>query len=222
MRRSSLVMRIVTGPSGANSGCHANSPRARQFNRQCALGIHRRHEPRMGNRVRGNLFVGNDDSEPGLSFTVQELGELIGHAHASVRSRVARKFTCVNRDARPGEALHVGHGRVVVQVRVVIGVLLKDREYARRRFVALLSRGDGRRTDDHAIAIHIGQLLGQRHDHHDRPLGRQFRVPGVFARLQLPRQYRFCRSQGGGVLGRRLGGSSRPEKQTRDRRQDRW
>ena len=209
MRRSSLVMRIVTGPSGAASGCQAMSPVLGNAAAGVPLASTGATSPGCAT-VLGNSFSSETMTvSPVFVSPIQQLRELVGHAHATVGRRVARQPARMQCDARPGESLHVGHGRIVVEIRVMILVLLQDREDAGRRFVALLSGRDRGRADDHAVPVHVGELLRQRHDQHDRALRRKFGVPGVFARLQLRRQDRLRGAHRGGVLGRRLAGRCR-------------
>ena len=69
----------------------------------------------------------------------QAFGEVERHPDAAVRCRISRQRAAVQRDARPGDALHVRHVRVVIKVRVVLGILLDDAEDAGRRLASLLA-----------------------------------------------------------------------------------
>ncbi len=71
----------------------------------------------------------------------------------------------MERDAVPGEALHVRHVRVVIEVRAVVGVLLEDGEDARWRFASFRA-GRNRRLYDPTVGVIEGDLL--RLDGHDR------------------------------------------------------
>ena len=85
-----------------------------------------------------------------------------------MRGRIAGQRPAVQRDAVPGDALHVRHPGIVIEARVVVLVLLDDGEDAGRR---LASRGAGRhrRAQDPAVGIVESDLLGlDRHDRHDR------------------------------------------------------
>ena len=91
----------------------------------------------------------------------------------------------MQRDAVPGDALHVRHPGIVIHGRVVVLVLLDDGEDAGRR---LASRGAGRdrRAQDPAVGIVERDLLAlDRHDRHDRLAGlaRRRRLGGCRARL---------------------------------------
>src|SRR6516164_5098356 len=68
----------------------------------------------------------------------QPFGKVIGHPDAAMRCGISRERATVERDARPSEALHVGHVGVVVHVGVVLCFLLKDSEDTRRRLAPLL------------------------------------------------------------------------------------
>ena len=164
----------------------------------------------------GNCFSSETTTViPVDGLGVQQPRELVGHAHAAVRGRVARQAAGVQRDARPREPLHVGHRRGVVDARVVVGVLLQDREHAGRRLVALLARRNRRDADHHAVAVDVGELLRQRHDHHHRSVGRDLRMPDELARLELRRRRVHRDADGGRVLrrGLRRRGSGRQAEQ---------
>ena len=85
-----------------------------------------------------------------------------------MRGRIAGQRPAMQRDAVPGDALHVRHPGIVIEARVVVLVLLDDGEDAGRR---LASRGAGRhrRAQDPAVGVVESDLLGlDRHDRHDR------------------------------------------------------
>ena len=50
----------------------------------------------------------------------QACGEVEGHPDAAVGRRISRQEAAVERDARPGDALHVRHVGIVIKVRVVL------------------------------------------------------------------------------------------------------
>src|SRR4051794_30197871 len=86
--------------------------------------------------------------------------------------RIAWEEAAVERDARPGDALHMGHVGIVIQVRVVLGFLLDDAEDAGGRLASLLT-ARYRRPQDPAVSVIDGDLLiAQRNDGHDRLAGR--------------------------------------------------
>jgi hypothetical protein len=60
------------------------------------------------------------------------LGKAEGHPHAAVRGRISGQRPAVQRDAVPGDALHVRHPGIVIDGRVVVLVLLEDGEDARQ------------------------------------------------------------------------------------------
>ena len=110
----------------------------------------------------------DDHPHPDPRRFEQLLGKAVGHPHAAVRGRIAGQRSTVQRDAVPGDALHVRHPGIVIQGRVVVLVLLDDGEDAGRR---LPSRDAGRhrRTQDPAVGVIKSDLLGlDRHDRHDR------------------------------------------------------
>ncbi len=81
---------------------------------------------------------------------------------ATVAGGVAGEIARVHGDAGVGEPLHVGHRRVVVFLRVVLLLFLKDAEDAARRGVALRAGAHARATDEDAVAIHVHGLLRER------------------------------------------------------------
>ena len=59
-------------------------------------------------------------------------------SNAAMGCRTAWQNTPMERDAGPGDALHVRHVRIVIEVRVVLRLLLNDAENAGRRLAAFL------------------------------------------------------------------------------------
>jgi hypothetical protein len=73
----------------------------------------------------------------------------------------------VQRDAVPGDALHVRHPGIVIHVRTVVFFLLNYRKDAGRRLV-LGSPGRDWSAQDPAVGVVEGDLLAfDRHDRHD-------------------------------------------------------
>src|SRR6516164_7500745 len=58
------------------------------------------------------------------------------HANAAMRRRITRQNARMHGDTGPGDALHVGHRRATVDVRMMEFVLLDDAENAHRRRMA--------------------------------------------------------------------------------------
>jgi hypothetical protein len=76
-------------------------------------------------------------------------------ADATVARRIAVQIARVHRDARPRQALHVRHWRVVVCLRVVLLLFLENVEDAARRGMARRTGAHGRTPNEDAIAIHV-------------------------------------------------------------------
>src|SRR6476619_2059648 len=93
----------------------------------------------------------------------------------------------MERDAIPGQPMHVGHRCIVVGLRIVLYFLLQDCEDPRRRLVALRARRAGRDPYLDPVAIDIDALLGQRDDDCERARWRPFRMPIELAGLELSR-----------------------------------
>jgi hypothetical protein len=53
--------------------------------------------------------------------------------------RISGQNAAVERDARPGDALHVGHVRIIIDVGVVVRFLLDDAKNPGGRFAPLLA-----------------------------------------------------------------------------------
>ena len=113
---------------------------------------------------RGELVVSHDDAYAEVGDGPQLLGEVMRHANAAVRGRITRQHAFVQRDPRPGDALHVRHRRIAVEIGVVIAVLLDDAEDARRRRMAGHAGGDRPLRHAHAIAKERHFLVADRND----------------------------------------------------------
>src|SRR5262249_27664598 len=101
---------------------------------------------------RSEVVVSHDDSYAEIGDGPQLLSEVVRHANAAMRGRIARQHAFVQRHPRPGDALHVWHRRIAVEVGVVVAVLLDDTEDARRRRTAGHAGGDRPLRHAHAIA----------------------------------------------------------------------
>ena len=98
--------------------------------------------------------------------------EVEGHPNAAMGRRIPRQQDAVERDARPGDALHVGHVGIVINVRVVLRFLLDDAKDPGGRFASLLTARH-RRPKDPAVGVIDGDpLVVERDDRHDRLAGR--------------------------------------------------
>lgn len=111
-------------------------------------------------------------------------GKFVRQADAAVRRRVAGQVAAVERDAAPGEPLHVGHRGIVIEARIMLDVALQDGEHAGRRPVAGTAGRDGRNADRHAIAVYHGALGGEAHDEQGGAFGRHVGRPEKLARLK--------------------------------------
>ena len=125
----------------------------------------------IGKLDRLRIVRRDDHAHADLRLAEQVLGKVIGHADAAVRGRIAGQRPAMQRDARPGDALHVRHPGVVIEVGVVILILLHDAEDAGRG-LASLDAGRNRRPQDPAVGVVDRHLLAlDRHDRHDRLTG---------------------------------------------------
>jgi hypothetical protein len=80
---------------------------------------------------------------------------------------MSRERTPVQSNARPRKSLHVGHVGIIIQVRVMLGVLLNDAKDASWRFAPRLTAGNGRSHDPAVGIVYCNPLVTQRDDSHD-------------------------------------------------------
>ena len=105
-----------------------------------------RHEQRRVRELDRSRVVRRDDHPHADPRLVEHLlGKVEWHPHTAMRGSISRQRAAMQRDAVPGQALHVRHGGVVVEARVVIEILLEHGEDAGRRFAALVPVDTGAR-----------------------------------------------------------------------------
>jgi hypothetical protein len=97
---------------------------------------------RVGEFHRLQFGTGNNHAGVELGEAVQPHGEIMRHADAAMRGRVADIRAFMHGDARPGDALHVRHRRIAVDVRTMEELFLDDAEDAERRRMARYAGGD--------------------------------------------------------------------------------
>ena len=128
----------------------------------------RYEERRVGKLDRSRVDRRYDHPHPDPRLVEQLLRKAKGHPHAAVRRRISGQRPAMQRDAVPGDALHVRHMGIVIHVRAVVLFLLDEGEDAGRR-LASLGAGRHRRAHDPAVGVVERDLLGlDRHDRHDR------------------------------------------------------
>src|SRR5258705_5347017 len=81
---------------------------------------------------------------------------------------IAGKRSPVQRDARPGEALHMGHVAILVQVRIVLRVLLENAKDAGGCLAPLLTTRYRRPQDPTLRIVDFDPLASQRNNRHNR------------------------------------------------------
>jgi len=133
---------------------------------------------------RNDHLTGDDNGHAGVGYAEEQPRELDRQAYAAVRRRIAGQVAAMERNPAPSEPLHVGHGCIVVEVRAMVRVSLKDREHARRGAVAWPSARDGRDADRDTVAIKHGALRRQADDKQEGPLRRHLRRPEELPRPQ--------------------------------------
>jgi hypothetical protein len=84
-----------------------------------------------------------------------------------MRCRISGQSSTVKRDARPSDALHVGHVGIVIQIRVVLGFLFDNAENPGGGFTSLLTTRYRRSQDPTICVINGNTLVLKRYDCHD-------------------------------------------------------
>ena len=161
----------------------------------------------MGKIDRGWIVRRDDHPHPDPRLVEHPIGKAEGHPHAAVRGRIPGQRPAVQRDAVPGDALHVRHMGIVIHVRAVVDLFIDNGEDAGRRLASL---GAGRYggAQDPALGVVDSDLLGlDRHDRHDRLacLARRRRLFGLRG-ARLPRRVGGQRRQCGHRRERHNGG----------------
>ncbi len=99
---------------------------------QRAIARLRQQQSRMGNLHRRHIGRRHDHPQAHPGHVEQLRCEVEGHPHAAMRRRIPRQLAAVQSDARPGDALHVRHEGIVIDIRVVVRLFLDDAEYPGR------------------------------------------------------------------------------------------
>ncbi len=73
----------------------------------------------------------------------------------------------MKRNARPGDALHVRHIGIIVEVRIVLCFLLDNAEYPRRRLASLLTTRHRRSQNPAVGVVNRYPLIAKRNNRHD-------------------------------------------------------
>src|SRR6476469_9988458 len=97
---------------------------------------------------------------------------------------MTRHDACMQRYSRPGDALHVGHGRIAVNVRAMPSLLADHAEDAEGRWMMLDARRYRGACDQGSIFVKRQPLIRERDDDLERALR-------TFLRLLLPCCFRF-------------------------------
>jgi hypothetical protein len=114
---------------------------------------------RISELLRPKFGARDDNTRPELGQSPQVRGEFVQHADTAMRSRVAHPDALVDSHARPGYALHVGHGRLAIDIGTVSPALLDNAEHARWRRVIGYSGRYQRIRNLPAVAVEVKLLL---------------------------------------------------------------
>ena len=156
----------------------------------------------------GRDCAGRDDDARAHPGPVPHLhGKRRRHADAAMRRRIARQHPGMQRDARPGEALHVRHRRAAVDVGAVHLVLLNDAEHAHRGRMPLHARRYRAFGEQPVAVVDAHLLLLDRDGNDQRPvrlgaglLARRLVLGGRLAGLRLARLCREHRPVIAGIV----------------------
>src|SRR5947207_15462113 len=86
------------------------------------------------------------------------------HAYAAVRGGMADILAFMHGDTRPGNALHIGHRRIAIDVRAMKHLFLDDAEDTERRRMVGYAGGDRGVGDMDAVAVPMQLLLIDRNE----------------------------------------------------------
>ena len=102
-------LQLVGRACGGRARGHVARPR-----RQIIAGRIRFEELRVIEVGKRDVVAHDDHPHPDIGQIEQPLGEVHGHAHATVRGRTAGQHPGVQRNAGPGDALHERHVAVFI------------------------------------------------------------------------------------------------------------
>src|SRR5262245_36676919 len=111
---------------------------------------------------RPNIVMRDNHTRAALREVKESNGKVIFQANAAVRRRISRQVAGMQRDPRPGDALHIGHGGSAINIRTMPFFLTDDAEYAERRWMTGNSRRYGRACDQCPIVIKRDPLISYR------------------------------------------------------------
>jgi hypothetical protein len=135
-----------------------------------------------GDVIKGIAFHHNGGAECGDTEKLLRKG--VRKMNASVALGIAGQAAGVESHPIPGKALLEGHGRVVVLLGMVAGVLLQDGEDPGWGFMSGLTRRDGADCDAHSVAVDSGALAREIDIDKDWTGGRDVCGPDPLAGLQ--------------------------------------
>ena len=186
-------LRLVGRPGGLHGLADERLGACRRSRERLRI---RHQERRVGELDRRCVVRRDDHPHPDPRLAEELFGKAERHPHAAVRGRIPGQRPAVQRDAVPGDALHVRHVGIVIHVRAVVLFPLDDGEDAGRR-LAFLGAGRHRRAQNPALGVVERDLLRlDRDDRHDR-------LTGIARRRRLFGWWRGARLSRGGVGGQR-------------------
>ena len=146
-------------------------------------------------------FVARDDkAHAKLRGWPQPLRKIVRGADTAVRGRMTGQHAFMQCHARPGDALHEGHGRATVEVRMMVAVLLDNAEHASRSRMAWHTSGNWALGNPHPIAVKR-HFLGRDVDRNLQRTFRHIAETNILFWLAALRPSGRCRAVAAGVMG---------------------
>ncbi len=90
---------------------------------------------RTGDLYRPDITGRDDHTGAALCEMPEPNGKTSFQANAAVRGRISRQVARMQRDAGPGDALHVRHRGVAIEIGAMPDLFADDAEYAGGRWV---------------------------------------------------------------------------------------
>src|SRR4029077_770299 len=147
----------------------------------------RKEKTGMHSCPRRGVCVRDDNRRAFHSNTEEQFGKFQRKPDTSMRIRITRQVTGMERYAAPGHPFHVRHLCALVDTRGMMHLFFQDRENAGGSRVTGSSSADTRPRDANTVAIYIRHLFGTAGHDQKWSFGRALRFPNILAGLQANR-----------------------------------
>ena len=151
--------------------CRGQRDRGGGHDRNRRRGVFTHEQVRVGELLRRKLGIGDEYFGAEFAHRIQAHCEIVRHANAAVRRRMAQIHALMQGHARPSDVLHEGHGRRAIDVGLAKELLLNDAERADRRRMLWNAGCHQCFGDFFAVAVKVQLLLVDE----DKNLHRPFR-----------------------------------------------